>query len=326
MKVDYNKFLEWIKAHFSDYIERNGKILLNSVFCDDHKYHLSCKPEIGFYICYKSGKKNTLYHLISVVEHCSEEEAKQILGDNCCLYDLEEKLAKLFDNDFEDQPIFTTSILPSGVFLIKDLIKDNHFRIKAENYVASRHLPVGNLMVGIAGKLTNRIVIPYYCPQGELVYFNARDLTGKATLRYRGPEKGIGKDKNEVLWTKFWPPNGTKIYLTEGEFDAMSLNECGFHGMACGGKELYEKQITLIRKYKIAISFDTDISGKDALIKVGKKLRSLGLTNISYIRPAVGYKDWNEMLVKFDKNILSSYIRNEEKLFDDWTSISLKLN
>ena len=324
--VDFQTFYDWIKTHFTDIRVSNGKIKVHSIFCDDKKRHLWCKPSIGYYHCWKSGKKGTLFDLVMEIEKCSYDEAVEILGGDTGLRYFESKLDALFHPKEYNQPQVITSNVkfPPDTFPIRQLAENNPLRKHLEDYLLGRKLPVGSLYICLSGEYMNRIVIPYYGPNGELLYWNARDITGKSKLRYKGPHKEMGINKENVLWMSFWPQPDTKIYLTEGEFDAMSLVQCGLHGAASGGKEVSKNQIQLLLPYRVCIAFDNDPSGKDALANVGQQMLRSGLL-VSYVRPPKTYKDWNEMFCKVGKNVTSTYIKKNEKDFDDSTASLLRL-
>lgn len=324
--VDFQLFYDWAKTHFNDMRVTNGKIKVNSIFCDDKKRHLWCKPSIGYYHCFKSGRKGTLIDLVMEVEKCSYDEASDILGGDQSMRYFESKVDSLFHpKDQISAPVITSRVkLPPDTFPIKQLSESNPLRKQIESYLASRNLPSGALYICLSGEYSNRILIPYYGPEGDLVYWNARDITGKSHIRYKGPHKESGVNKENVLWMPFWPKSGTKVYLTEGEFDAMSLVQCGLHGAASGGKEVSKNQLQLLMPYRVCVAFDNDPSGKSALADVGGQLLKNGIPT-SYVRPPKSYKDWNEMLCKKGKNITTAYIGMNEKGFDDSTASWLRL-
>lgn len=321
--MNFETFVNWAENKFDDVKINGNEVKLNSIFCEDTKNHLWVNPEKGVYHCWKTDKAGTIIQLVSIVDNCSFKEAYEKLGlnNNFGIRQLEEKL-KIFDK----RPNITSLPLPKFTFLIANLSSNNHYRIKAENYLNNRQMPIGNLMICIGGKYKNRIIIPYFGKNNELIYWNSRDITNKASLRYKGPGKeevGIGKE--DVLWFNSWPKEGSKVYLTEGEFDAMSLNLTGFYGAACGGKSLGNKQLELLKPYKIAIAFDNDKSGIEGLNKLSETFEYNGIQNTTFIRPPTIYKDWNQMLCDTNKNVIKAYIEQNEKKLDSWTVNGLKL-
>jgi len=218
--------------------------------------------------------------------------------------------------------------LPSGSISISKLVQP--YKNIAINYLKTRKLPYDGLYYCISGDFGGRIIIPYYDSDGELVYFNSRDIVNpKPFLRYKGPDKSLGFKKEEVVWMSFFPRKGAKIYLTEGEFDAMTLNLCGLHGCAFGGKEVNNKQISMIMDYEICMAFDCDVSGKDAFQKIAYEMFKNGVKKVNFVRPPKPYKDWNEMLAgskdkkPIDPAVIKAYILQKEKPFNEYTSYFL---
>lgn len=327
MAVDFDAFVDWAKSRFDDVKVQGKEVKINSIFTDDSKFHLWCCPKKNSFHCWKTDKGGTLPYLVTIVEGCSYGEACQKIGMNGgSLRELESKLDELFGNKVEAKKPENRVEFPEATFKISSLSSTNHYRLWAEKYILNRKLNVGNLLVCIGGKYKDRIIIPYYGREGELIYWNGRDLTGKSYKRYDCPEKDkVGYGKDDVLWMSRWPGDGTRLYLTEGEFDAMSLNEAGIHGAACGGKNVGPKQVELLRPYKVTIAFDTDKSGAEALNKISKTFEEGGITDTKFVRPPKQFKDWNEMLTKVGKKLINAYIKHNETPIDTWKSNELKL-
>lgn len=322
--IDFDSFLRWAEKHFTDVEVHKDEIKVNSPFCQDDKKHLWCNPKKNAYHCWKSGESGNLLNLVCRVSGCSHEEAIETLDSDNDLRLLEERLHNFF-TEKKKKPVKISKIaLPPNTYLISKLA--NSFRHVAEKYISSRKLSLGRLLFCISGKYRNRVIIPYYNQQDELIYWNARDITGRSAAKYLGPDADdVNVGKEDVIFAETWPKKGEMVHLTEGEFDAMSINQSGLFGMACGGKEVFDKQIDMLRLYKVCISFDTDKSGAQALNKVGDKLISNGIQEVYYIRPPVGMKDWNQMLVSFGTEEIKNYISNKRKPFTPWTSNILRL-
>lgn len=325
--IDFDNFLEWCESRFPETIVKGKEIKINSIFTDDNKQHLSCNVnggkyhrEDGCYRCFYTDKKGTLIGLVMLVDNCSYEEAKDILSGKTPLRDLEEKLEKFFATEEKKEEIPESKIkLPLNTYLISSL--SDYTRKRAEEYLMSRKIPIDGLYVCTNGDYKNRIIIPYYDSTGKLIYFNGRNLGNG--LRYLGPDKSLGTGKGDVIFALKWPSNESKIYLTEGEFDAMSLSISGLNGMACGGKYLSENQIQMIKCYEICLALDGDKSGLNAIIEMGKRLNSNQVSKVTYIRPPKGIKDWNKMLILFKPEIIVKWIKHNEKKFDDFSNLTL---
>jgi hypothetical protein len=150
-----------------------------------------------------------------------------------------------------------------------------------------------------------------------MFFWNARTMSkNEKVLRYLKPEHG---DQEKALFMTVWPDLGTKVYIMEGEFDAISLSLADLVGCACGGKYLSETQIEMLRGYIPVLAFDADGPGKEAMINVGAALLEAGFPEIYYVRPPEVYKDWNKLLQQRNIYTLRAYVERFEKRFTDTT-------
>jgi DNA primase len=322
--IDWTIFRNWAEDNFENVTVSGDEIKVNSIFTDDRGQHLWCNPSKNAYHCWKSDNSGNLFDLVSQVSGCTYPEAINLLSDDNELRALEDRINQFYNEKEEKEVVIPNLSLPPDTFEIKNLI--DKYRQPATNYMKSRDLPIDGLFFCINGKYKNRIIIPYYDAAGTLIYWNARDIFGNSKAKYMGPDNKVGVGKGDVIYMSSWPKAGSKIYLAEGEFDAMALSKCGLHGAACGGKVLGDKQLELIRQYRICICFDADKSGMDALNKIGDKLISSGIKEVTYVQPPVTFKDWNNMLVNCKEKVLNAYVSCHEKPFTAWTSTTLRFN
>lgn len=328
MAVDFDKFVDWAEKRFDKVVVAGNEVRVNSIFAEsDAKQHLWCNPEggknkinSGVYHCWKSDKSGTLVGLVMHVDKCSLQQALETLGLKLQKGKPIESIDFEFGNPSEsfgmvlahdDWKILT---LPPGTFLI-DKAPENWYQ-KAKNYLVQRKLDTQGLYICTTGKYLGRIIIPYYSPDNKLIYFNGRTVIDHE-LRYRGPEKELGVGKEDVLYFTFYPKPFEKVYLCEGEFDAMSLTKAGFCGVACGGKNLSDKQASMLSNYKVCLALDADDAGQTAVNKMLSKLNAFCSINtqqrMSQVTPPEQYKDWNNFLCKHDARILQGYIQKAEK-------------
>jgi hypothetical protein len=344
MSIDFDKFLCWAESRFDEVVVKGDEILVNSIFCDDKKRHLWCNPsggktqsENGVYHCWKSEEKGSLVGLVMLVDKCTYEEASETLNASSAggLGDLERRVNELFENKTDPEahaPEVTGLSLPSDCYLFDELPSSHRLRNDAEKYLKSRKIDTGNLLVCTSGRYRNRVLIPYYSREGGLIYYNGRYVGDSGSNpRYLGPPKELGIGKGDVLYVQKWPSKGEKIYITEGEFDAMSLFQCGFTSAALGGKAMSEKQMNMIRDFRPVICLDADEAGSGAMPKIAGQFFSSGITNVNYVRACKEFKDWNGMLVEKGEKILRHYIKTQERQYNesigqgDWESTRIAI-
>ncbi|MCK9459684.1 MAG: toprim domain-containing protein [Proteobacteria bacterium] len=334
MKISADKFIDWAESRFDSVLVHGNEVKLNSIFTDDTHHKLWCNTNGGkkgqppCFQCWKTGNKGSLISLVCLVDNCDYETALEALGgENIVLLNLERKLKEFFDNknkkpeEEQEEEVSNTLALPPFSSLITELPVYNFHRVQAEVYLFDRRLPIEGLYVTTGGgQYRQRVVIPYYDRNGILIYFNARYIGKLPNVnKYLGPDKKTGVGKEDVIYMPKWPSFGSKVYLTEGEFDALSIWQSGkgeLYAGAFGGKNLSEKQVEMIRHYLPVLCLDTDKAGKSGLTKMAMILRSKGLTP-TFVRPPAIYKDWNAMLQKIGSEALVFYIRSKEKPLDD---------
>lgn len=336
MKISPDKFIEWCERHedqFGQIIVHGDEVKLNSIFTDDTHHKLWCNTKGGkkgqppCFQCWKTGTKGSLISLVCLVDTCDYETALEALGgENIVLLNLERKIKDFFDQKDkkpaeEEEQISNILTLPPFSSLITELPVYNFHRVAAEVYLFDRKLPADGLYVTTGGgQYRQRIVIPYYDRHGTLIYFNARYIGKLPNVnKYLGPPKTTGVGKEDVIYMPKWPVFGSKIYLTEGEFNALSIvhsSKGELYAGAFGGKNISEKQIEMIRQYQLVLCLDTDKAGKSGLTTMAKILRTKGLAT-NFVRPPVIYNDWNAMLQKIGPEALIYYLLSKEKPLDD---------
>lgn len=344
MAIDYDLFYEWAADRFGEHnlkvrhTAHGDEITTHSFFAleklgkDDRKFHLwmnteggKKKIEGGAYRCWLTDEMGSLISLVAKVDAIPYEEAEQLITGTTSLRNLEKKVDEFFghkeavdDMNIADVIESTELELPDWCFEIGKMSSSHRMARDARRYLADRKIPTDGLYLCTGGDYENRIVIPYYDRDGKLVFYNARTMSkNPKILRYMKPPEG---DQESVLYMTSWPEPGAKIYIMEGEFDAISLALCGFVGCACGGKYLSDTQIELIRGYQPVLVFDSDESGLEALTNVGTTLLERGFPKITYVRPPTIYKDWNKLLVERNVQTVKAYIDRFEKPFTTLTA------
>ncbi|RTK96619.1 MAG: toprim domain-containing protein [Neisseriaceae bacterium] len=339
MSINFDKFKKWAISRFGqDNVQIKSKeICINSIFDkNDTSFKMWCNPsggkkkrKFGVFHCFKTDKKGSLVKLVQIVDSCDRNDALEALDGRTSIYELEKQLEELleksekelFPEEIKEKPLFT---LPENCYLISDLPKENWWRRKCEEYLAGRKIPIDGLYICNDGKYKARIIIPYYDKNGKLIYWNGRHL-GKSKCKYLGPPKEIGVGKEDVVYMAGkWPAKGETVYICEGEFNAMTLKQAEFNAVACGGKNMGEKQALLLADYKVVLCLDRDKAGKAGSEKMTSILTNLGALaksrgneeKIMFVVPPAGYNDWNEFLVEKNAIMLHHYIMKNKRAID----------
>lgn len=319
--IEHDEFVEWARSQFGDIRVHGNEVQIPDIWWEaesggtDNKLHCWANTEKNCFHAFKSGTTGSLAKIVMEIEGCDWEDALDLLGGENSIRALGARLHKLYSNPqaAATNEIFGPMQLPAGAKLITSYPPDSLMRSRAEGYLARRKLSPECLMICEGGDYHNRIVIPYYNAKNELVYFNSRAIDDSFALRYKGPPKELcGIGKADVIWMRTWPEPDTRIYLTEGEFDAMAVIQSGLPAAACGGKAVSDLQKELLRPYRITVAFDNDKAGREGL-QVALDLKAIGFRDVKFIWPPDGTKDWNELLIKYGEGVVRGYITSREQ-------------
>tara|TARA_Y100000034_G_C6902941_1_gene418081 strand:- start:2118 stop:3137 length:1020 start_codon:yes stop_codon:yes gene_type:complete len=338
MRIDKDAFIAWAESRFGEVRVKGNEVMVCSPFCEkmgqnpDHKFKMWCNvaggkrklPE-GVFRCWKTDTKGSLVNLVMTTDRISYNEAVDAICSVADAVAAEKKIEEFFKHKrFGLAPVEVQEEkkglqLPHFTYPIRELYENNPNRVRVEQYLERRKLSPNKLLVCTRGEYRGRVIIPYYDREGKLIYFNGRLIRDvKNVPKYLGPPKTAGVGKGDVLYMATWPPLGDMVYLCEGEFDALTLAECGLAGAACGGKYLTQEQIELLRPHRVCLAVDNDEAGKQAYKTMGDQLVGNGIP-VYFVRPPEGYKDWNEMLLDRQPALIKAYIETQSRDFTLWT-------
>lgn len=121
------------------------------------------------------------------------------------------------------------------------------------------------------GKYANRIIVPSRNLNGKMEYFVARDIYDTQKMKYKNPQI----EKSSIIFGEKFIDWKKPVILTEGVFDAMVL----YNSVPLLGSKISEHKKLIQKiwdnKTPIILGFDTDKTGKDANMKIGKFLLNL---------------------------------------------------
>lgn len=117
-------------------------------------------------------------------------------------------------------------------------------------------------------KVHNALVIPIRNKDWKLVGMKFRKLVGK-DFWYT---KGFAKSK--YLFGEVRINEKKRLFVVEGELDAIKVQQYGYPAVAIMGTALSKSQEKLLSEYKtIVLCMDNDEAGREATKSIGRKLR-----------------------------------------------------
>ena len=149
------------------------------------------------------------------------------------------------------------------------------------------------------------------------VSYNVRPACNSIDVYPRYEKKGhVHIFNSKVLLDK-----SKTVFVTEGELDALSVEEVGFDAVALGGVNFVDTLIEFIRENQVecelVLVLDNDFKGREYTEQLSQKLDDLGINYRigSFYDDDHPYKDPNEALIKdraYLKQKLSEYVQKNE--------------
>ena len=87
-----------------------------------------------------------------------------------------------------------------------------------------------------------------------------------------------------------------KVYVTEGPFDAITLNLLGLNATCTVGNSISNTQMEILKEFSgdIILAYDNDKAGKIGILRYDSARRTNIMPPFKIVTPPDPYKDWNE--------------------------------
>lgn len=226
---------------------------------DDYKLSISLEKNV--YHCYRCGCSGKVTSLLK----------GYVNSGNLIRYRMNFK-----DQEFSD----------SGNVLISSELMDYNnisnpidcYMINAVNYLKKRHISLDdvqkyNIRIG-KGLYKNRILIPTYDREGNIVYLTARDYVNKdPEQKYYNPP---GSHKALAVWNIQNITKDDIVVITEGVFSGLAATrnlKNKAKAVSIFGKSVSEAQVRMISEVnpkEIVLCFDGDVSKKEIVSNFNK--------------------------------------------------------
>jgi DNA primase len=228
--VDFNPVVEILEDIFGDHRlhnENRGQISFDCPVCSydikgldhgDGKGNLEVNYKQNVYKCWVCAETHdthgSIYKLVK--KYGSPKQYKKF------------QLLKPDDEDGQYKPQYKRVRLPKEFIpfakVSLGLKLTPHFK-QAWKYIKSRNINdemITKFNIGFCyeGEFSNRIIIPSYDSEDELNYFIARSYLYKPKMKYKNPQV----DKETLIWNEHLINWDEPVYIVEGAFDSIFLN------------------------------------------------------------------------------------------------------
>ncbi len=143
----------------------------------------------------------------------------------------------------------------------------------------------------------HKVIIPFY-ERGKVVFLQGRNLDGKHPKYLNLARDGKPMFNAEILESL---PDGDKVYLCEGVFDAMRLAQEGYNAVAIlGVTDFTDEKVSLFRRFEVILALDNDDAGREMTQQIAKLFFLTGKT-VSIKQLPDGIKDITDYFLQHDK-------------------------
>lgn len=301
MGFEYKNELKELLTEYMEILEEKGKIVnkgdgyWDCPFCGSGtKSNQTAAFHINGvkYNCFSCGERGDIFDLVAYIEKLTDRDWK-------AHYNRAVKIMRPFIDGTET--VKKEKILP--VTFLEEIHNENysdylqkcHYDVSHTNYFNNRGLSnetVNRFMLGYDNK-KNIITIPYNT-----------DLKGYVHRALWDSDIKYCKHGNELFNVQaLYSSDGNIVFITEGQIDAMSVEELGFSAIGLGGVNEVEKLVQQLKKKKsnktLILALDNDKAGRKATGKLIEKLAEEEFDNHYIVVSGLYgvYKDANEYLI-----------------------------
>lgn len=256
-----------------DYTEISGEYM---VMCPWHNNYRTAAGEIaddtGLFYCFACHHASTLQEFVMKVTGKSWFEAARIVRVPINLEKVKSKI---------DEPIVAydeSKIIRHHEELMIHERAQDYFIGRGINRDSMQRFQLGYSFAA------DMVLVPIHDPEGTPIGMVGRSILGKD---FRNTP---GMKRSSTLFNLHRVKRSKSVFVVESTFDAIRIDQLGFHAVATLGSSISNKQIELIKKYFLDyyVVPDRDEAGKTMAVK----LMNAGATLVK-IPPQ--YKDIGEM-------------------------------
>jgi len=233
-----------------------GWVNIRCPFCNDSSNHCGIDPKTEKFSCWICGKSGSFIDLLIKLTGLSYNECKAIISSGFTSFQesTTDFLRKVFSKNESGSAIVTKEQvnLPKEFELVT---YDTKFPL-LDSYLRRRNVLIDTVVeynCGIcrSGKYMNRLIIPVIY-KGEIVSFQAADLTGFARIKYIGAPKPY--EVNNYLYN--YDQIERRMIVVEGILDTWRVGEEAVAAFTCALTENQKRLILEKDLEELYICFD----------------------------------------------------------------------
>ena len=323
MLIEHDVVNDFVYEYCSNITYNNNKWHCRCPLCGDSKksitkkrFHISYNNGTPVYNCFNCNDGGSFISLYMRLKGLSYQEAYQELFK----YDSNKIIKKLSKSTLIKQksklkPIINYNhILDNCIKTEQKGIIYNRYNKILQDFITSRKIPhTIKLYICFTGYFKDRIIIPIYDENDDIIFFQGRCIKPKQEPKYLMPNT----EKSHIIYNK---PNFDKnesIIVTEGLIDAFMIGNQGTTCLGSSITDIFLDELYKLTDKDVVICLDNDEAGKVSLKKLLKESKYRNkLKFFVYPSQFQTHKDLNEIIVNNDiNNVYQFVINNSYKAF-----------
>lgn len=219
--------------------------------------HCGVTPEKNLFGCFKCSARGNLIYLVAIVSHKSIYEVSKMFEEELDFKSLDLLQIELPAKEEIKVKEKKQILMPEGYQFLGDR------RIAYLNKRGITNEQVHYYKIGVCewGRYKNRLIVCDVDEKGEVIYWIARDMTGKAKKKVLNPTlKYHGVGSAEIPFNFHLAKTYSTVILTEGVFDALYV---GPNAIATYGACIKRGQRYLLASChfgRVILLYDADIN------------------------------------------------------------------
>ena len=247
-----------------DYWEEGKNVTIGWInttcpLCEDSSNHMGVNIGSLQISCWKCGRKGSFAYLLSILTGYPKDAIKVEIEvfSSSLIVDSEQQIREILkteEEEPEEKEVVFSGKLPKHMVSVETadfwLLEDYMHRRKIALSTLMNH----NCGVCQVGKYMNRLIIPVYF-EGDLVGFQAADLTGRAELKYKADTVKSLIKNYFYRWDEY-NVNVGYLVVTEGVLDAWRLGGNVVASFGTSLSKIQKRRLINLRLKKLIFAFD----------------------------------------------------------------------
>lgn len=286
-----------ILAHYQMPMKKKSNLAL-CPFHNDHNPSMHINEIGGLYHCFSCGASGDIINFIRQKEQCNFIAAVRLACDICAIPLL---LNLSLEHNFAHQDLYDINKNIAEYFHLRLLENSQMLEILKNRNITTDHIirhqlgfatnlakltktfidiatlrKIGLLNTQNKFLFANRIIFPIMLITGQIVGFGGRTTYKNPIMKYLNSQESEIFEKKKLVYNMQHLATlpDKPIYIVEGYFDAIKLQELNYRAVALMGTSMSKDVFNMLCQYSnyLILALDQDTSGRQALNNILEKI------------------------------------------------------